>query len=536
MSQGIDVQIDNLLDFYREQGFDLVPIAYNKKNPIESDWPNKHHKDKIEWLEWLHQGNNIGVKTGKISNIIVLDFDKKPIPEQVRQIIEDSDTLVQETNKGFHVFYKYMEDFHKCRVAKFKMDLQTDGGQVVIAPSIVNGEIRELLTKEIKEMPKELFEILKNSSPLRTVSMPTSEKEFENLKPFEKPKIDEEEIDINFDPSKIDVQTIEEGNRNNAFMMLGGVLRSDLNMYQTRKVLSIFNQYFCKPSLDNREFESIVRSLEKYYNFDEKVVAEKVYDYLRMVGEANSRDIQDALKLKKELVDKVTSFLLKEGYVYRKSRMFYATRKAEWKTDFSTEGLPVKYKMPYFYDAATFRDGDMILIAGTQKCGKSHIAMNMIKELVEQGVSPFYISLESGNRFASISKTLQLHEGDFKWCVHYSPETIELEKDAVTIIDWLLPENHAETDKLYKYFSEQLARKKGQLIIFAQLKDDGSYFSKNMIAQFPAFVCRYFYDSEDGSSGYFQVDYMREPLRQGKTRKIACHYDFVTKRLNRVEE
>ncbi len=40
----------------------------------------------------------------------------------------------------------------------------------------------------------------------------------------------------------------------------------------------------------------------------------------------------------------------------------------------------------------------------------THIALNIIKRLIKQGKNPYYINLESGNRFSIISRSLGLAE------------------------------------------------------------------------------------------------------------------------------
>ena len=60
------------------------------------------------------------------------------------------------------------------------------------------------------------------------------------------------------------------------------------------------------------------------------------------------------------------------------------------------------------------------------------------------------------------------------------------------IIDWLCPDNFAEVDKIFRHFTEQLAKTGGILIVFMQLKEsDGSWFSNNLVKQFPALCTKY---------------------------------------------
>lgn len=845
----------DLLDFYVSQEFDLVPIACNQKIPVEKDWPNKEHKKKAEWLEWLSQSLNIGVKTGKRSNITVVDIDKLPIPEPVASLLKDVKTLTQTTNKGVHYFFKYEEELPKSRIDRLSIDIENDGGQVVLTPSKVENKLREVIVAPIMVMPKELKAFLLTETKNSKIIMlgNTEEKLMQDI----------QNEDFNID-------IIKEGNRNNVFMHLGGILRKELSTSQTKNVLTLLNKHFCNPTLNQKEFDNIIFQLDKYTNYDDKIVANKILQHLRIVEEANARDIRDSLGFAKKKVEDTLSFLLKEQYIIKKRGMFHIIKKVEWKDTFMNEGKEVDFKMPYFHDHAIFRDGDMIVIGAKQKVGKcfgkdtqilmsdgtiknvqdikehefvmgpdskqrevlkiirgkeklykitynfgknsyvvcenhllslkssgkediitisvkdfltknktfqlrsklytsqinfperklkldpyflglwlgdgssdsvgitsmdkevidyiysyakilnlqvsiynkqknkaktyaittgkvggnhevytlrnllqdmtllnnkhvpeiyktsskeqrlqllaglidtdgskvrnrtvsfcnknkqiidstiyiarslgfrtttrekyvkgekyyiirisgdihliptkinrkqskqcastknptyygftirsldvdvgdyygfevdkdnlfltadfvvqhnSHIALNIIKRLVAQGKKPYYINLESGNRFATISKSLGLVEGDFWNATHFSPEQVEIEKNAITIIDWLLPDDYAGTDKLYQYFAQQLVKNGGILIIFVQLKDNGDFFAKNMIAMFPAFVCRYFYTNEDrGTEGAFSLDYMREGRYNTKKASIPCVYDWSTKELKRVDE
>ena len=282
--------------------------------------------------------------------------------------------------------------------------------------------------------------------------------------------------------------------------------------------------------------DNIAKSLDKYLRFEESELALKIFQYMKIVETANSRDIQEAIgeigAEGKQRTERAIAYLVKEGYLLKNSRKYILIRKAEWKDTFMEEGKIIDFKMPYFYDSAIFRDSDMIVIGAKSKIGKSHVALNIIKELVEQGKKPNYVSLESGNRFVTIAKQLCLSEGDFRWCVHFNPQHIELEDNAITILDWLLPTDYAETDKLFKYFAEQLVKHKGILIIFVQLKRDGTFFAENMLPFFPSFVCKYDYDKEDdGTYGHFSVEFIREPLSKKKKLRIPCKFDFDTKRL-----
>jgi len=509
-----DEDVERLLKYYENNKFDLVPITKNGKAPIELGWTTKEHKDKEEWKKWLADGLNIGVKTGKCSGITVIDIDTKDKNSELVKQLSSIPTLIQETNKGFHLFFQYEEDLPKTRIDKFKIDLQNNGAQVVIFPSVINNYQRNFIDlRPIVKMPDKFKELLK-------ANLTSSWKEFKG-----KPISTQLESDI-----------IPEGNRHHVLMHLGGIIRKRLNKDDTSFVLDVINERCCNPKMDRKEFYLLLNSINKYTAHDNSELVSKVLKYMRIVEECFSKDVQDALGFKKEVIDEVLCYLVREGLLMKKRRLFSLIQKAEWKEEFLGECQAVNFKMPYFYDHSMFRDGDMLVLGGGPKVGKTQISLNIIKRLVEQNVKPYYVCLESGNRFSTISQHLGMKSGDFKYCVHYDPEAIELEEGAVTILDWLLPKDYASTDKIFAHFSKQLIKQGGILIIFVQLKSDGSFFAANMLPFFPAFVAKYLYDEDTGETGHFEIDYMREPLLHKKRGNIPCKYFWKTKELKRIDE
>jgi hypothetical protein len=405
-----------------------------------------------------------------------------------------------------------------------KIDIENDGGQCVAYPSTVDGVKRKINSfKPVIEMPKVLLDYLKTK-----VTVP--------LKSFsEKLKEDIQTEDFN-------LNLLEEGERNASLMKLGGLLRKELNTPQTERVLSILNRHICATPITPKELTAMVKSLSKYTAFDEQELAHRVLMYLKDVEEAGRTEICMAIMATnkgedKMRIDKVLHYLVKEQYILKRGRGYCIIKKLDWKEDLLEIGRPIDFKMPFFYDIAHFNYEDLVLIASKNKRGKTSIAINMIKELVNQGITPYYINLETGSRYAHTALKLGLKNGDFKYAFCADPTQIELEKNAVTIIDWLLISDKSQTDVVFKHFIEQLNKQGGFLIVFQQLKDDNSYFAPNMLNQFPSLSARYIYDNEnDGTYGKFIVDVIREPKAYIKNFEIPCKYNWETRIFKRVDE
>jgi hypothetical protein len=517
-------KINEVLKFYKENGFDLVPVAKDKKIPIEQGWTEKVHKDIEEWQVWLGDGINLGIKTGKSSNLTILDVDVKPVPKEILALTGDTFTL--ETSKGFQYYYKYVAELPKTRINDLKIDLENEGGQCVAYPSIVDGVKRKISSfKSVIEMPKDLLDYLKTK-----VTVP--------LKSFSE-KLKEDIATENFN-----LNLLGEGERNVSLLKLGGLLRKELNLPQTERVLSILNRHICTTPISTKDLNAMVKSLAKYTEFDEKELAHRVMTYLKDVEEAGRMEICSAIMgtnrgEEKIRIDKVLHYLVKEEYIQKKGSRYILLQKMTWANSLLDTDNNIGFKIPYFYDIANIEYGDLILIGSKTKYGKSHIAMNIIKQLVEQDIKPYYISLESGSRFKKIALQLGLKDDDFnynkKWI---DPIGIQLEPKSIMIIDWLCPDNFAEVDKIFRHFTEQLAKTNGILIVFMQLKEDsGAWFSNNLVKQFPALCVKYLYDDEkDGTYGKFIIDAVRDPKSHIKTWEIPCKYDWQTKLFLRVDE
>lgn len=536
--------LDTFLDFYVENKFDLVPCGYKcpfcygkgikegkkcktcegtgnyGKNCIEKEWTTKTHTEKSEWLQWLALGQNFGVKTGQKSNITVIDVDQKPIPDIIKKYM--GKTLMQETPKGFHLFYKYDKDFPKTRIDEYKIDIENDGGQVVIFPSKTSNKERKMILSPIIQIPQELKKLLlqKTTVPRKTQSEQLTE------------EIQTESFKINL---------FQEGSRNSSLIKIGGVLRKGLNIRQTEFVLNTLNKHNKNP-LPVQEVRAMLRKLDHYTQSDNEELSHQVLEYVKQVEESNRNEIAMAVVgtnrgEDKKRIDKVLSVLIEEGYLIKRGARYGIINKIDWQEEWVHLGSPLDFKMPYFSHIMNFNKGDLILIGSKNANGKTHISMNIIKKLYEQGLKPGYLSLESGSRWTKIAKQLGLKEGDFKFKEIADATKWDFGNQEVVVLDWLCPSNYAEVDKLLQHFTKKIQKTQTTLILFMQLRDNEEWLSKDLVKQFPAFACRYVYDNTgDGEYGKFIVDKARDPKIKTSYIEIPCHYDWSTKELERVED
>ena len=516
------------LDTYVKYVWALVPIAKNSKTPIEKDWTNITHYDKLDWIKWLNNGLNIGLRTGEVSKITVIDVDLKiattPEIEEILTLLNETKTLTANTPHGLHFVFQYDKDIAQVvNASGLHIDTRNDGGQIVVQPSQIDalGYHWKNLGVDIKIVPEnvkvKLLQILK-------IDRTKSNKVSSEMSPTEAGEI----------------SVVCEGGRNNVLTSIGGLLVNKFTPEQTEFILNIISRNFMKPPLPTFEIKNMMGSLTGYKASEDASSELAIYEYLKQIqNDVNAKDVMDSLKLNRAIVDKYLSKFVKEGKAIRLSRGRYKYReKIEWSDKLPASMNPIAYKIPYFDFLQDYEEGDIIILGGQPGHGKTTTSINIIKQLVDQGIKPFYVFSEAGSRHYKIAQKLGLVDGEqlkFYTSYHGNPLSIEIEPHAITILDWLLIAEKENTDMIFKHFTEEMERKGGILIVMSQLKKDYNWYAPNMIDQFPALAARYILDSEDRKTGHWQIDKVRDSRLGVYTNVIPCEFDLETKILTKKD-
>jgi archaellum biogenesis ATPase FlaH len=119
---------------YCDMGFSIIPIGENKR-PLLAEWKPYQEvcatKEQVEkWFEQFPQAN-IGIITGKVSNIVVIDVDDKDA--DISGLIP---TAIAQTGRGFHYYYSHPGFPVHCGILRTKIDIKGDGGYVIAPPSL----------------------------------------------------------------------------------------------------------------------------------------------------------------------------------------------------------------------------------------------------------------------------------------------------------------------------------------------------------------------------------------------------------------
>lgn len=132
---------------YAQQGYSVIPLQPDGKRAI-TEW--RPYQEKIatqaQIRSWWKDtpAANIGIVTGKISGVVVVDLDTYKNPDIDSVLIHreaPTDRRSETPRGGLHLWYKWTQ--HTQSIAGVNgvegFDVRGDGGYVAVAPSMVNG-------------------------------------------------------------------------------------------------------------------------------------------------------------------------------------------------------------------------------------------------------------------------------------------------------------------------------------------------------------------------------------------------------------
>ncbi len=226
---------------YSASGFSVIPIRSGDKKPL-IEWAEYQKRLPTEaevrqwWAQWPDA--NIGVVTGAISGIVVIDIEREGSTAGLPP------TVTSRTGGGgWHLFYKHPGVPVKNSVKSIAAytDVRGDGGYVVLPPS------------------------LHSSGKKYEWSISPRDASFEPLPVWILEKVKSENGWTQKDWEQIAAEPVYEGERNNAATQYAGKLLHDLSreLWETSGWAGLreWNRQNCRPPLDERELRSVFESI-----------------------------------------------------------------------------------------------------------------------------------------------------------------------------------------------------------------------------------------------------------------------------------
>jgi hypothetical protein len=126
--------------WYQGRGYSVIPLNQNKK-PYLREW--KPYQTKRAWQDQIREWwkrwptANIGIVTGKISGLIIVDVDSEDGLDALNEFLPDSllTPIAKTPDGGWHYYFEYKPGLiNRARVIE-GTDIRTDGDYGIASPS-----------------------------------------------------------------------------------------------------------------------------------------------------------------------------------------------------------------------------------------------------------------------------------------------------------------------------------------------------------------------------------------------------------------
>ncbi len=225
---------------YIDQGWAVFPLVPNSKKPLTKNGFKDATKSAYMVRKWWteHPNANIGIATGEVSGIVVVDVDVKNGAkgrESLQSLKSVSPTLTAKTpSGGWHLYYAHEGPLKSRNGVLPGIDFKADGGYVVAPGSVIDNnpyewEDAEAHLGRIADQLIEAFSRRNGSSPA------------------------------------VSKGKIIEGARNSSLASLAGTMRKrGMNSDEILAALKVINDKRCSPPLEDKELETIANSISRY--------------------------------------------------------------------------------------------------------------------------------------------------------------------------------------------------------------------------------------------------------------------------------
>lgn len=425
------------LTYAEKFGFSIIPVMPNKK-PFVPWTEYQGRRATVEeirtwWGKWPKA--MIGICTGAISGIFVVDCDSPEGFEAVQKLIPES--LLMPTARtprgGWHLYFRWLQDY-KLTVGAGVLpgvDFRNDGGYIVAPPSI-NAEGKgyewqkglSLDDIEPPSMPSELYNALYNK----------------NKKSYYRGGVD----------TLVDTADFFTAGRRDEdlFSIANALVKSNLPEKIIKQALEII-ALNCNPPFPVNEAEAKIRSaMARAERRDRNLSADVREWVLSTTGVFLSTEVYQCLQVSTRDEKKNVSIILKrlslEGIIEK-----YGNKNGQYRCldsdiaplDWRNADInPLNLRWPFGIESlVSLYPGNIAVIAGAPNAGKTAFILNFIK-LNQQNHAVHLFSSEGGKEELNmrISKfDLPLDAWTFSAWERSGDFADVIKPDAINVIDYL---------------------------------------------------------------------------------------------------
>jgi len=480
--------------WYLNFGFSVIPIKKNKKPFIKWTEYQKTLPTREQVKDWwTHYPNaNIGIVTGEVSGIDVIDCDSEAGKNALNEFLADSFiTPVSKTPKGWHYYFRHKKGLSNGVRVLTDCDIRTTGGYIIAPPSKDGNNIPYSWIEDLKigktrisDMPDMLFDILSQYSVLPLIAEANSSLHI-NKDSLREGDVAAPKFQATTAQQNATIRNIsfdEPGRDDMLFHLANHLVKSGMPIVTIEKYLSFIGQN-CSPPYPEKELKVKINSaLDR-----SKKRKSGVTDEIKNIISATSGNIsatylynalQCATSAEKGGVRTVLSRLVEEGLLEKSGTRAGEYRiidglcePEDWK---STEVNNINIWLPFeLNEMIDIPAGSIILVAGSQDAGKSALLMNIVKENMNKWTVNYFSSEINA---AGFKNRISLFDEPFydDWKVNFYVRMHNfadvIKPGELNIVDYL--EIHDSFFTVAKYLADIFEKLKGKGVAIVAIQKD----------------------------------------------------------------
>jgi hypothetical protein len=385
---------------YENLGYSIIPVGKDKKPLIKWEEFQKRKASRKEIIQWFMDFKevNIGIVTGEISNLVVVDLDdiqyQKALEHYLPPLLEMPISSTPRGGRHFYFNYPSYEVRNATNILN-KVDIRGEGGYVVAPPSSNgNGKNYEWLPElSVKEThPVNITEDLK------ALLSSYSSLSFSSLK--------------GVTPETVTVvgPVLEEGKRNDQLFHAGLTVakggESQEYVFNLLKMLALQ----CVPPYPEKELPAMVASIFARVKRKEVNLSAEVERILTVTdGDISVTELVNSLQpvtgvtsvTVRDNVRQILHRLKAKGIIKksgRKDGVYRYVDKTIEVIDFSaapTDEYNIKLPLDLNHHCCIY-PGNVIVIAGSKSAGKTAMCLNIAKDNMDTK-KVVYLTSEMGD-------------------------------------------------------------------------------------------------------------------------------------------
>lgn len=471
--------------WYQEQGYSVIPVRKDKKPFVkwEKYQTEKADSDQIQarWREW--PSANIGLVTGEISGIDVVDCDSEKGRDALNEFLPDSLMMpISKTPKGWHYFFEHSPGLSNGVRVITDCDIRTTGGYAIVPPS-KNGEgkayawMQDLKITDINpvRMPEMLFKILQSGGAGNALISKKAVLSTSDLR-SQYSVLSMGGRNISFD---------EPGRDETLFHIANCLVKGGMDRTNILNCL-YFIGLNCNPPFPEKEIQAKVESAFKRFENRKRNLTAEVREWISITW--HNISITDALQnitnitnADRPKITVIMNRLVKEGVLERVPNRNGVYRKVDTEIEsidfLNADTETVDLWLPFdIHEKVEVMPGNIIVVAGSPDAGKTAFLLNVIRQNQDK-FEIHYFNSEMGN--SELRKRLDKFEditlSDWK----FKPwersdnfaDVIKPGKGKINIIDFL--EIHDNFYEIGGKLAEIHKKLKGAVAVVALQKNPG---------------------------------------------------------------